>query len=109
MTTSRIAASENRLRPALVATLIAITFVVGSGAGFALSQAVGVHAGSSVTVGAPPKAGADMSGAAYAAQHPATISFPKAGSDMSAAAYVAQHQTPRDDMSSAAYAAMHGR
>ena len=132
MTTSRIAASESRLRPAFVATLIAITFVVGIGAGFALSQVVAARPTAAISGIVLPKAGADMSGAAYAAQHPVVISLPKvgadmsaaaytaqhpaavralptAGADMSAAAYTAQHRAAPADMSAAAYAAMHGR
>ena len=83
MTTSRIAESESRLRTAFVATLVAITFVVGFGTGFVLSQIVAVHPVSAVPISSVPKAGADMSSAAYAAQHP---NFP---ADMSAAAYAA--------------------
>ena len=133
MTTSRIATSETRLRPAFVGTLIAITFVVGIGAGFALSQVVAAHPGAVASVSVLPKAGADMSSAAYAAQHPNQIvalpktgadmstaayaaqhptairALPTAGADMSAAAYAAQHSVAPADMSAAAYAAMHGR
>jgi hypothetical protein len=43
MTTSQIPATNTRLRPAFVATLVAITFVIGIGAGFALSQAIASH------------------------------------------------------------------
>ena len=94
MTTSPIVASENRLRPAFVATLVAITFVVGIAAGFVLSQVAAVHSGAAVTVGVLPQAGVDMSSAAYAAQHSIAIAAPaKAGTDMSAAAYAAQHST----------------
>ncbi len=108
MTTSRIATSETRLRPAFVGTLIAITFVVGIGAGFALSQVVAAHPGAVASVSVPPTAGADMSSAAYAAQHPNLIvALPKTGADMSAAAYAAQHSAAPADMSTAAYAAMH--
>ncbi len=108
MTTSRIAASETRLRPALVATLVAITFVVGIGAGFALSQVVAVHPVAAGSVSALPKSGADMSSAAYAAQHPTAIgALSEAGTDMSSAAYAAQHRTAPADMSAAAYAATH--
>ena len=115
MTTSQIPATETRLRPAFVATLVAITFVIGIGAGFALSQVVASHP-AVVTEGyVLPLAGNDMSAAAYAAEHATAariIGAPR--DDMSAAAYAAQHAMaltgiaePRNDMTAAAYAAMH--
>jgi len=115
MTTSQIAATDRRLRPALVATLVAITFIIGIGAGFALSQAVAGRSTVTSAIHVLPVAGNDMSGAAYAAQHAAALSgIPAARNDMSAAAYAAQHATPvtglsavRDDMSDAAYGALH--
>ncbi len=115
MTTSQIAVTDRRLHPALVATLIAITFIVGIGAGFALSQAVAGRSTVTSAIHVLPAAGNDMSGAAYAAQHAAAVSgIPAARNDMSAAAYAAQHaaviggtSAVRDDMSAAAYAAQH--
>ena len=92
MTTSQIPATETRLRPALVAILVAITFVIGIGAGFALSQVVASHAVVATGARVLPLAGDDMSAAAYAAEHATAarvIGAPR--DDMSAAAYAAQH------------------
>ena len=115
MTISQIPATETRLRPAFVATLVAITFVIGIGAGFALSQAVASHAAVVTRAHVLPSAGDDMSAAAYAAEHATAarvIGAPR--NDMTAAAYAAQHAmgqsgiaAPRIDMTAAAYAAMH--
>jgi len=108
MTTSQIPATETRLRPAFVATLVAITFVIGIGAGFALSQAVASQAAVATKAHVLPLAGDDMSAAAYAAEHATSarvIGPPR--NDMTAAAYAAMRPrtTGDGDMSAAAYAA----
>ena len=110
MTTSQIPATETRLRPAFVATLLAITFVIGIGAGFALSQAVASQAAVATKAHVLPLAGDDMSAAAYAAEQATAarvIAAPR--NDMTAAAYAALHPatTGGGDMSASAYAATH--
>ena len=115
MTTSHIPATETRLRPAFVATLVAITFVIGIGAGFALSQVIASQTIVATKAHVLPLAGDDMSAAAHAAEHAIAARVTGAPRyDMSAAAYAAQHAmaltgigAPRNDMTAAAYAALH--
>jgi hypothetical protein len=94
MTIRQIPATESRLRPAFVATLVAITFVIGIGAGFVLSQVVASHPAVATGAQVLPLAGDDMSAAAYAAGHATDARVMGA---------------PRDDMSAAVYAAQHAR
>jgi hypothetical protein len=117
MTTSQIAATDERLRPAFVATLIAFTFAIGLGAGLALSQVVAGRPAVTTAIHVLPMAGDDMSAAAYAAQRaPAVRGISAAHDDMTAAAYAAMHRAvvhvnaqAGADMSAAAYAATHDR
>lgn len=113
MTSSVIAAPGYRLRPAVVATMVTLTFFIGVGAGIALSRVAASSTTHPVTIGALGAAD-DMSAAAYGATHLAVVLVVPAGADMSAAAYAAMHDAAIGaaapdgvDMSSAAYGATH--
>ena len=58
MTSTAIAAPGYRLRPAVVAAMVALTFVIGVGAGLALSRVAAGSTTQPVTIGvrAPPTA-----------------------------------------------------
>ena len=72
MTRSLTATSEVRLRPAVVAMLITLTFLTGIGAGLGLAR---VTTGPVAHAGRDRRHGraADMSAAAYSAAHQAAI------------------------------------
>ena len=71
MTSSLIATTGVRLRPAAVATLITLTFLTGIGAGLGLARVTAgpVVDAATLDVGS----GTDMSAAAYIAAHQAAI------------------------------------
>ena len=91
MTRSLIATSDVRLRPAVVATLITLSFLTGIGAGLGVAQVVAGPVAHPAATRALAGSGSDMSAAAYGAAHQAAIDA-RSGSDMSAAAYAAAHQ-----------------
>ena len=108
MTSSLIATTEVRFRPAVVATLITLTFLTGIGAGLGLARVTGGPVAQHAAV--DTRSGSDMSAAAYSAAHQAAIDA-RPGGDMSSAAYSATRRVAIDvrsggDMSSAAYDAM---
>lgn len=105
--------TAHRRMPASTALMVATGFALGALVGLGVQGALDRASGVGVGVASPVVTTQDMSGAAYAATHPALTpaaheaTFPAAAgaNDMSAAAYAAMH--PTRDMSSAAYAAMH--
>ena len=115
MSAGQFVSVDQRLRIPIAALALATTFLIGAVAGATLPSIVGGtgHAvAGSVSPAALTPGGGDMSSAAYAAQHPATVG-PATHTDMSSAAYAAQHPATvvvpatHTDMSSAAYAAQH--
>lgn len=95
MTRTLNATTELRLRPALAATLITLTFLTGIGAGLGLARVTAAPVADHAAI--IPTAGArtEMSAAAYSAAHQAVIDA-RSGSDMSAAAYSAAHRAAID-------------
>ena len=73
MTRSLIATSDVRVRPAVVATLITLSFLIGIGAGLGVARVVAGPVAHPAAIGAFARSGTDMSAAAYAAAHQAAI------------------------------------
>ena len=76
MTRSLTATKEVRLRPALVAALITLTFITGIGAGLGLARVTAGPVAHQAAIGVLAGSGTDMSAAAYEAlrQAPAKTS-----------------------------------
>ena len=89
MTSSLIATTGFRMRPAAVATLMTLTFLTGIGAGLGLAQVTGGTVAQHATVDVP--SGSDMSAAAYSATRRAAVAV-RSGGDMSSAAYDAMRR-----------------
>lgn len=113
MTRNLTATTDVRLRPAVIATLITLTFLSGIGAGLGFARVAAGPIGPDAAVRAFVESGTDMSATAYGVAHQAAIDARAgSGTDMSAAAYAAAHQAAidarsGDDMSASAYAAAH--
>ena len=121
MSAGQIELSSSRLRAPWVAAMVVAAFAGGTLTGINLPSAVGGRSDPISSASLDAAAAHDMSAAAYAALHPATIAGASldaaAAHDMSAAAYAALHPAmiagasldaaAAHDMSAAAYAALH--
>ena len=110
MTRTLIATPEVRLRPAVVATLITLTFFVGIGAGLGLARVTAGSAAHQAALGNLGGSATEMSAAAYSAAHQAALgnlgnlaaacsATVQAGTDMSSAVYAATHPAGIDKSS----------
>lgn len=95
MSAGRLVVVDQRVRFPVAAAVLASTFFIGAIAGATIPSALisGGHAGTAATSHAVTTVGGnDMTAAAYAALHRASIVTTVGGNDMTAAAYAALHQ-----------------